>query len=127
MKIAFFTARYSLTGVPLAQIRLAKLFLSRGYSVDFILGYVPEDLELPNLKGMDTIVFDRQRVSTMFRPTIKYLYESKPDLIISAEDHMNIIVLASAIVTRSMPRLAFLLEFLLLGFIQENSYLKDGL
>lgn len=106
MKVAFFTARYSRSGVPLAQIRLANLFLERGYDVDFIVGYIPEGLDLPHLEGINTIVFDRPRVFTMFSPIIKYLYANKPDIIISAEDHLNAVVLLSAIVTRSHAKIS---------------------
>lgn len=104
--MAFFTARYSRSGVPLAQIRLAKSFVRRGYEVDFILGYVPNDLQLPPLKGMNTIVLNRSRVVTMFASIVKYLLTNKPNIIFSAEDHLNVIVLFSAIVTRSQAKIS---------------------
>ena len=106
MKVAFFTARYSHSGVPLAQIRLANLFLRRGYNVDFIVGYVPDGLELPHLDGINTIIFNRPRVITMFDLIIKYLFIAKPDIIISAEDHLNSVVLLSAIVARSRAKIS---------------------
>lgn len=106
MKVAFFTARYSHSGVPLAQIRLANLFLERGYEVDFIVGYVPDDLKLPHLEGINTIIFDKPRVITMFGAIVKYLNKTKPDIIISAEDHLNAVVLLSAIVTRSKAKIS---------------------
>ena len=104
--MVFFTARYSHSGVPLAQIRLAKLFLRRGYDVDFILGYVQNSLEVPNLKGINTIIFNRPRVITMFDLVMKYLYTNKPDIIISAEDHLNAVVLLSAMLTRSQAKIS---------------------
>lgn len=106
MKVAFFTARYSQSGVPLAQIRLAKLFLRQGYEVDFILGYVPDELKLPYLDGLNIIVFDRSRVITMFDLIAKYIYINKPNIVISAEDHQNIAVLLSAIITRSHAKIS---------------------
>ncbi len=106
MKVAFFTARYSHSGVPLAQIRLAKLFLQRGYEVDFIVGYVPDGLTFPHLEGINTIILERPRVFTMFAPIIKYLYANKPDIIISAEDHLNSVVLFCAIVTGSKAKIS---------------------
>ena len=104
MKVAFFTARYSQTGVPLAQIRLAKLFLSKGYNVDFILGSVPDELGVPKLEGINVINLNHSRVLTMFGTIIKYLKNAKPDIIISAEDHMNIVVLASARIAKSKAK-----------------------
>ncbi len=106
MKVAFFTARYSQSGVPLAQIRLANLFLERGYDVDFIVGYIPDGLTMPYLEGVNTIIFDKPRVITMFGPIIKYLHKAKPDIIISAEDHLNAVVLLSAMVTRSRAKIS---------------------
>ncbi len=106
MKIAFFTARYSRSGVPLGQIRLAKLFLQRGYDVDFIVGYIPNGLELPYLEGINTLIFNRPRVITMFGLITKYLFTIKPDIIISAEDHLNAAVLLSAVVTRSDAKIS---------------------
>ena len=106
LKVAFFTARFSHSGVPLAQIRLAKLFLRRGYDVDFILGYVPDKLELPLLEGIKTIVFDRPRVITMFDLVMKCLHTNKPDIVISAEDHLNAVVLLSAMLTRSNAKIS---------------------
>lgn len=50
-KIIFFIARYSHSGVPLAQIRLAKAFLRRDYVVEFVIGYVPDGLEVPVING----------------------------------------------------------------------------
>ena len=106
MKVTFFTARYSHSGVPLAQIRLANLFLEQGYDVDFIVGYVTKGLTMPHLEGINTIVLDNPRVITMFRTIVQYLNKTKPDIIISAEDHLNSIVLLSAIVTRSKAKIS---------------------
>lgn len=106
MKVTFFTARYSQSGVPLAQIRLANLFLEREYEVDFIVGYVPDGLTMPHLEGINTIIFDKPRVIIMFGNIIKYLNKSNPDIIISAEDHLNAVVLLSAIVTRSKAKIS---------------------
>lgn len=105
MKVTFFIARYSRSGVPLAQIRLAKLFMRRGYEVDFIVGYVPDGLELPTLDGINTLVLNRPRVLTMFSYIIKYLLPNKPDIIFSAEDHLNVIVLLAALVTRAQAKI----------------------
>lgn len=106
MKVTFFTAQYSNTGVPLAQIRLAKLFLSKGYVVDFILGSIPEGFKIPELTGINVINLKHVRVLTMFRVIIKYLKSSKPDIIISAEDHMNVVVLASSKIARSKAKIS---------------------
>jgi glycosyltransferase involved in cell wall biosynthesis len=106
MRVTFFTARYSHSGVPLAQIRLANLFLERGYEIDFIVGYIPNGLIFPELAGINTIIFNQPRVFKMVPKIIKYLYTRKPDVVISAEDHLNAIVLLSAIITRSKAKIS---------------------
>ncbi len=106
MKVTFFTARYSHSGVPLAQIRLAKLFQKKGYEIDFIFGYVPDDMNMPILKNMNVINFNKPRVYKLFRKIFKYLVKNKPDVIISAEDHLNAVVLLCARVSGSKAKIS---------------------
>jgi len=106
LKIAFFTARYSRSGVPLAQIRLAKSFARHGNEVDFIIGYVPAGLKLPILEGMNTIIMDHSRVIMMVFPIMKYFLFNKANIVFSAEDHLNVVVLLSAILTRTRAKIS---------------------
>ncbi|VAW45907.1 hypothetical protein MNBD_GAMMA03-241 [hydrothermal vent metagenome] len=106
LKVCFFTARFSYSGVPLAQIRLAKLFKRKGYTVDFILGYIPDDMKLPVLEGINVINFNKPRVIKLFVEIIKYLSKNKPNIIISAEDHLNAVVLLCAKITRSKAKIS---------------------
>jgi len=107
MKITFFTARHSISGVPLAQIRLAKLFKEKGYKdIDFIYGYCPENLERPNLEEINLINFDKSRVIYCFIDIVKYFIKNKPDIVISAEDHLNSLVLMAAIITKSKAKIS---------------------
>ena len=43
MKISVITPRFSLAGVPLAQIRFAKALSSLGHDVVLLIGYVNND------------------------------------------------------------------------------------
>jgi glycosyltransferase involved in cell wall biosynthesis len=106
LKVAFFTARYSHSGVPLAQIRLAKLFKRKGYEIDFIFGYIPDDIQLPILKDFNVINFNKSRVIRLFGNITKYLSKAKPDIIISAEDHLNAVVLLCARIVRSKAKIS---------------------
>jgi len=105
MKITLFNAKYSEAGVSLAQGRLAKLFVKKGYKVDFIIGSIVEGVELPKISGVNIIHLDVPRALNMFIPIIKYLKSSKPDIIISAEDHMNIVASLSAILANSKAKI----------------------
>ena len=105
-RIAFFIARHSRSGVPLAQVRFAKALQRRGYSVDFIIGYVPDDLAVPSVEGIKFIVLGKQRATGMFFPVIRYLSRSRPDIVFSAEDHLNMIVTIASKISRSAAKLS---------------------
>lgn len=96
-RIAFFIARHSRTGVPLAQLRLARALATRGYHVDFVVGYVPEDIDPPASPGINVIVLNRSRTLGMFPHMVKYLRAARPDIVFSAEDHMNAITAFAAV------------------------------
>ena len=49
MKFTVIVARYAITGVPLAQARLASALAARGHEVDLIIGYVAESLPVLEL------------------------------------------------------------------------------
>ncbi|MDO8334789.1 MAG: glycosyltransferase [Nitrosomonas sp.] len=105
-KIAFFIARYSRSGVPLAQIRLAKAWLRRGYKVEFIIGYVPDNLTVPDIEGIRVINLNLPRTYKQLLPIILYIRANQPDVIFTAEDHLNAIVTLAVIVTRSKAKLS---------------------
>lgn len=105
-KIAFFIARHSRSGVPLAQIRLAKAWLRRGYDVEFVIGYVPDNLSIPEIGGIRVINLNSPRTYKQLLPIISYIRTNQPDVIFTAEDHLNAIVTLAAIVTRSKAKLS---------------------
>lgn len=105
-RIAFFIARHSRSGVPLAQMRLAKAFHRQGFAVDFVVGYVPEGIPPPSAEGIRVIVLERPRAATMFMPICRYLRTERPGVVFSAEDHLNFVVTAAMLVTRSKAKLS---------------------
>lgn len=105
-KICLVVARYSISGVPLAQIRLARAFAERGYSVNLIIGYIPNEHSIPEIDGVRVVNFGRNRVLNLFQPMTRYLRREKPDIVFTAEDHMNAIVLLAAIFTRSKAKIS---------------------
>jgi glycosyltransferase involved in cell wall biosynthesis len=101
MKISIITPRFSLAGVPLAQIRFAKSLLHLGHEVTLIIGYINKGYELPNIEGISVKILGKKKVVYMFFDIIKHLIYKKPHIIFSAEDHLNIVVLISIMITRS--------------------------
>lgn len=105
-KIVFFVARQSRSGVPLAQMRLAKALARQGCSVDFVVGFLPEGLELPTAEGIRVVALGRRRALGMFVRIYQYLREVKPDIVFSAEDHLNMVVAVAMLLARSKAKLS---------------------
>ena len=105
-KIIFFIARYSHSGVPLAQIRLAKAFLRRDYKVEFVIGYVPDGLKVPTIDGAIVKNLDIPRTFRLFPSIVAYIKNFKPDVIFTAEDHLNAIVTLAAVVAGSKAKIS---------------------
>lgn len=105
-RICFFIARYSHSGVPLAQLRLAKAFLQRGYMIDFVIGYIPPELTLPVDLGFDIVNLAQVRTFKLLWPIVRMIRHNKPDVIFSAEDHLNAVVTLAVLLTGSRARLS---------------------
>jgi glycosyltransferase involved in cell wall biosynthesis len=106
MKICVVSPLYSIAGVPLAQLRFARALARHGHEVDLVLGHVVEGYTLPPLPGVNAIVLDRRNVRSMFVPLFRYFRDKHPDVVFSAEDHLNVIVLLAAIAARSRAKIS---------------------
>lgn len=105
-RISFFIARYSHSGVPLAQMRLAKAFLQRGFKVDFVIGYVPLELTLPTDLGFAIVNLAQPRTFKLLWPIVRLIRSNQPDVIFSAEDHLNAVVTLAVLLVGSSARLS---------------------
>ncbi|UZK69013.1 glycosyltransferase [Sphingomonas sp. S1-29] len=106
LRIAVVTPRYAISGVPLAQWRLAAALAARGHRVDLIIGRCDPDLRVPDAPGVVVRVLDCGQTRGMFAPLVRYLRRERPDAVFSAEDHLNTFMLLAAIVTRSRVRIS---------------------
>tara|TARA_B100001057_G_scaffold264273_1_gene264377 strand:- start:5627 stop:6718 length:1092 start_codon:yes stop_codon:yes gene_type:complete len=106
MKITVIIPRLTIAGVPLAQIRLAKAFSERGYSVDLIIGYIEKGSDLPSIEKINIIHFNKIKVRSMFFIFLSYLIKNKPNIIFSAEDHLNILITFAVIISFSKVKLS---------------------
>lgn len=106
MKIAVITPVFSIAGVPLAQVRFARALAARGHAVTLVIGRIDRQYTFPDTTGIEVIHLDTPKVRTMFGPLCSYLRESSPDVVFSAEDHLNCIVLFAAMVTRSRAKIS---------------------
>ncbi|MAM09671.1 MAG: hypothetical protein CML23_04245 [Rhizobiaceae bacterium] len=105
MKFTVVVARYAITGVPLAQARLASALAARGHEVDLIIGFVAEGLSVPELNGVTVVELNRPKARHILFDMVRYLKREKPDAIFSAEDHLNDIVIASALLSGSKAKI----------------------
>jgi glycosyltransferase involved in cell wall biosynthesis len=112
MKICVVSPRYTFTGVALAQIRLARALAEQGHVVDMVFGCLDRThlpvgtAELPEIPGVSMVNWNEEKVRGMFLPMCRYLRVEKPDVVFSAEDHLNDIVLGAAIVSRSTSKIS---------------------
>jgi glycosyltransferase involved in cell wall biosynthesis len=97
MKIAVITPVYALAGVPLAQIRFARALSSRGHNVNLIIGHVPSEYNFEPPENIKTTILEQKKVRGCFWPLLRYLWIEKPEVVFSAEDHLNITVLIAAL------------------------------
>lgn len=106
MKICLITPRYAIAGVPLAQFRFARALADKGHRVDLVLGRIDPQYQLPEATGVNVLVLNKHNVRGMLFPLWKYLREVKPDVIFSAEDHLNGVVLVAAIASGSKAKIS---------------------
>lgn len=106
MKICVVTPLYAIAGVPLAQIRFARALSCKGHEVDLLIGRILPQYQFPVLEGVNVRILDRPNVRSMLLPLIRYLSNEKPDVVFSAEDHMNTVVLLAVILSGSKAKIS---------------------
>jgi glycosyltransferase involved in cell wall biosynthesis len=106
MRVCVVTPRFAISGVPLAQMRFARALASAGFEVDLIIGRADEHLSIPPLPDVNVTVLNRPNVRSMIGPLWRYLRNRKPDIVFSAEDHLNTVVLLTAILARSRAKIS---------------------
>ena len=100
------TPRYAISGVPLAQWRFAAALAAAGHRVDLIIGRCDADLAVPDAPGVRVRVIGARQTRGMFVPIWRYLRRERPDVLFSAEDHLNTFVLAAAILSGSKAKIS---------------------
>lgn len=106
MKICVVTPLFAIAGVPLAQLRFARALANMGHDVDLLIGRIDPQHKLPSVGGVNVHVFNRPNVRGMLLPLWQYFRNEKPDVIFSAEDHLNAVVLLAAIASGSRAKIS---------------------
>lgn len=90
----------------MAQIRFARALSNRGHDVTLAVGYDDPDHPLPDVPGVRLRIWRQPRARGMLLPLRQYLREEAPDVVFSAEDHLNALVLLAAILSRSRAKIS---------------------
>jgi glycosyltransferase involved in cell wall biosynthesis len=106
LKICVVTPLYAIAGVPLAQLRLARALAGRGHDVDLLIGHVDPQYTLPEVPKVNIVVLGRRHVREMLLPLWCYLRTATPEVVFSAEDHLNAVVLIAAIASGSKAKIS---------------------
>lgn len=106
MKISVITPVFSLAGVPLAQVRFARALARIGHDVDLVIGRIDPAHPFPDAPGIKVVELNKAQVRSMLLPLRRYLRAVRPDVVFSAEDHLNAVVLLAAISTGSRAKIS---------------------
>lgn len=106
LKISVLSARFAISGVPLAQLRLARALAASGHHVDFLIGLVNPGYQIPIIDDMNIVVLNKSRVIRMILTLVRYFWEKKPDVVFSAGDHLSAVVLMAAIISGSKAKIS---------------------
>jgi glycosyltransferase involved in cell wall biosynthesis len=90
----------------LAQIRFASALARSGADVTLLVGCVNAGFQMPDVPGVKLEVLGKERVVRMLVPLVRYLIKNRPEVIFSAEDHLNSIVLFAAMLSGSKARIS---------------------
>lgn len=106
LKILVITPVFALSGVPLAQIRFARALANRGHQVELIIGNIHPDYPFPDTPEISIRHLEKRNARAMLLPLIKIFRETKPDVVFSAEDHLNAFVLLAAILSGTKAKIS---------------------
>ena len=106
MKICVVTPLYAIAGVPLAQLRFARALADKGYDVDLMIGRIDPQYQLPEVAGVNVLELNQRHVRGMLLPLWRYLRTTRPDVVFSAEDHLNAVVLLAAIASGTKAKIS---------------------
>lgn len=97
---------FAIAGVPLAQLRFARAFANLGYQVDLVIGWIDPQYKFPDIQNINIIEFNKRQVRGMLFQFKDYLNNTQPNIVFSAEDHLNAVVLTAAILARSKAKIS---------------------
>ncbi len=95
MKIVFVLYSLETGGVERMTLHLAEDFLKRGYKVDLLVFHLVGDYINQVPAGVEIIHLSKQKARNAIPAMISYFRKRKPDVIISAKDYLNVLVIVA--------------------------------
>lgn len=100
-RIALFLASFFGRGVARIRINLCEELLARGYQVDLVVANGTGALRDNVPAGVNLIDLKASRLIAALPGYLRYIRDVKPDAIISAQDHVNVVALIARRLARS--------------------------
>lgn len=99
MKITVITPIYTIAGVPLAQVRFAKMLRDAGHDVTLVFCVSAGQGTGLSVPGLRIVSLGATRIFGAIPKIVSYLRRARPDVVFSAEDHLNYAVLLSLVIS----------------------------
>ncbi len=106
LRILVITPLFSLAGVPLAQVRFARALARRGHEVELVIGNIDASHPFPSAPEIKVTHLNKKNARAMLFPMITLFKKIKPDVVFSAEDHLNAFVLLAAILSGTKAKIS---------------------
>ena len=104
MKIALFIPSLDVGGAERVILNLANGFTERGYLVDLLLCKRQGNYTYKVSNKINVINFNKEHTTGALLELIKYIWKFSPDVVISALDYVNIVVLIAKLFCRRKTR-----------------------
>ncbi len=127
MKVALFFHALLGGGVERVMINLARGFVSRGLEVDMVLGRVTGPLLDQVPPGVRLVDLGVSRMHSALPGLVRYLRRERPQALLSALDHSNVIALVARALARVPTRVVVSIHFNTAQVIQHATSLRDRL
>jgi glycosyltransferase involved in cell wall biosynthesis len=107
-RISILLASYSVSGVPRVQLNLAHGIARRGYSVDFVLfsGALPANERDALPLNVRVVELHKQRVVAALPALVEYFRKERPEAVIAAEEHLNLVAVTALRISRIKASIA---------------------
>jgi len=87
-------------------VRFARALAAAGHDVDLLVGCINHGYTLPEIEDVKVVILNKSRVIRMLIPMIRYFNRENPNVVFSAEDHLNGVVLLAALISGSKAKIS---------------------